>query len=139
MARESAFAIMLVLLAGVVVAKAEKQDVRVTGWVSDESCGAEHRKPGGEDCVKMCIKGAPHLNPEWTAQRMVFVTDGEPALWVVENPEALEGYEGKHVRISGQLDSGQSHRASLQDDAYRQGESSSIDLARRRESHSSSR
>ena len=105
MRRENAFALMLVLLAGVVVANAEKKDVRVTGWVSDESCAAEHRKPGGEDCVKMCIKGAPHLNPEWTAQRMVFVTDGEPALWVVENPEALEGYEGKHVRISGQLDS----------------------------------
>ncbi len=56
MARKSAFAIMLVLLAGVVVAKAEKNVVGVTGWVSDESCGAEHRNPGGEDCVKKCTQ-----------------------------------------------------------------------------------
>ena len=36
---------------------------------------------------------------------MVFVTDDEPQLWFVENPEALRGYEGKHMRISGKLDS----------------------------------
>jgi len=72
--------------------------VTVTGWVSDESCGAEHVKPGGEDCVRKCIKGAVELNPEWTPQRMVFVTDGEHEIWIVENPEALRGEEGKHLR-----------------------------------------
>lgn len=84
---------------------AREKQVRVTGWVSDESCGAEHRNPGGEDCVRKCIKGAPHLNPEWTAQRMVFVTDDDaPQVWVVTNPESLSGYEGKHMRVEGKLE-----------------------------------
>lgn len=80
------------------------EDVTLTGWVSDESCGAEHVKPGGEDCVRKCIKGAVDLNPEWTPQRMVFVTDGEHEIWIVENPEALQGLEGKHLRITASLD-----------------------------------
>ena len=71
----------------------------LTGWVSDESCGALHTKPGGTDCIQKCIKGAPHLNPEWVAQRMVFVTDGDELIWIVDNPEALKGEEGQHVRI----------------------------------------
>jgi hypothetical protein len=83
---------------------AADDDVTVTGWVSDESCGAEHVKPGGEDCVRKCIKGAVELNPEWTPQRMVFVTDGEHEIWFVENPKALQGEEGKHLRITGTLD-----------------------------------
>jgi hypothetical protein len=81
-------------------------EVTVAGWVSDESCGREHVKPGGEDCVRKCIKGAVDLNPEWTPQKMVFVTDAEHEIWVVENPEALEGNEGKHLRIAGTLDRG---------------------------------
>ena len=95
---------LILAVATLAVARADGQDVEVTGWVSDESCGATHTKPGGEDCVQKCIKGAPHLNPEWVAQRMVFVTDGEPQIWFVENPDALRGYEGKHMRITGKLD-----------------------------------
>lgn len=79
----------------------ETKRVKVTGWVSDESCGATHREPGGEDCVAKCIKGAPHLNPEWVAQRMVFVLDGSDDIWFVSNPESLRGQEGKHLRIEG--------------------------------------
>jgi len=78
--------------------------VEVTGWVSDESCGAEHTRPGGEDCVEKCLRGAPHLNPEWVAQRMVLVSDEEHRIWLVDNPEALKGHEGKHVRITGRPD-----------------------------------
>lgn len=85
-------------------AAAESKDIHASGWVSDESCGAEHTKPGGEDCIRKCIKGAPHLNPEWTAQRMVFVTDEEHEIWIVGNPKALTGDEGKHMRITGELD-----------------------------------
>jgi hypothetical protein len=78
--------------------------VTLTGWVSDESCGDEHTKPGGEDCVRKCIKGAVERNPEWTPQRMVFVTDGEHQIWIVENPKALRGDEGKHLRVTATLD-----------------------------------
>jgi hypothetical protein len=94
----------LILLFSVATAFAGKE-VSVTGWVSDESCGADHRKPGGEDCVQKCIKGAPHLNPKWTAQRMVFVTDDDtPRIWVVANPASLTGHEGKHMKVEGKLD-----------------------------------
>ena len=95
--------ILALLAAG--VSEAEKQDIRLTGWVSDESCGALHTKPGGEDCIQKCIKGAEHMNPEWTPQRMVFVVDDDHAIWFVENPDALKGYEGKHLTVSGTLDS----------------------------------
>ena len=42
-------------------------------------------------------------HPEWKAQRMVFVTDDGQQIWVVVNPKALKGFEGKHVTITGSL------------------------------------
>ena len=78
--------------------------VAVTGWVSDESCGADHAKPGGEDCVRKCLMGGAHVgHPEWKPQRMVFVTDEGKKIWIVENPAALKGLEGKHIKIKGRL------------------------------------
>ena len=63
-----------------------------------------HTKPGGEDCVLKCLRGGAQIgHPEWKAQRMVLVTDKGQKIWVVENPEALKGYEGRHVNITGQL------------------------------------
>lgn len=90
---------LLVLSVFALAAVANAEEIEeIVGWVSDESCGALHTQPGGEDCVQKCIKGAPHLNPEWVAQRMVFVTDGEE-IWLVSNPEFLRGEEGKHLRV----------------------------------------
>lgn len=86
-------------LAFAALAGGEPKGEEIVGWVSDENCGALHTKPGGADCVQKCIKGAPHLNPEWVAQRMVFVTDGDQAIWIVHNPEMLTGDEGQHLRI----------------------------------------
>ena len=83
---------------------AADQPLTLTGWVSDASCGARHTKPGGEDCVRKCIAGAVHLNPDWKPQKMVFVTDGDQRTWIVENPEALQGHEGRHVEITGRVD-----------------------------------
>jgi hypothetical protein len=83
---------------------ARTKPVEVTGWVSDEGCGALHTKPGGEDCVLKCLKGGAHVgHPEWKPQRMVFVTDQGHKIWVIANPTALKGLEGKHVRIAGRL------------------------------------
>ena len=80
------------------------KSITVTGWVSDEACGAMHTKPGGEDCVLKCLRGGAHVgHPEWKPQRMVFVTDEGHKIWVVVNPKALKGFEGKHVTITGQL------------------------------------
>ena len=76
----------------------------ITGWVSDAHCGAAHTKPGGEGCVRKCIAGGEHINPEWKAQKMVLVTDGDRRILTVENPEALKGREGRHVEINGRID-----------------------------------
>jgi hypothetical protein len=57
---------------------------------------------GGEACVRKCIAGAVHLNPEWTPGGMVFVTE-DKKVWKVDNPDALWGYESKRVEIEGVL------------------------------------
>lgn len=87
-----------------VAAGSKPGSITATGWVSDEACGAEHTKPGGEDCVRKCLMGGAHVgHPEWKPQRMVFVTDAGKKIWIVTNPAALKGFEGKHVKIKGQL------------------------------------
>jgi hypothetical protein len=99
------FAIAAVLLLQVAIAASAKtKSITVNGWVSDEGCGALHTKPGGEDCVLKCLRGGAHVgHPEWKPQRMVFVTDEGQKIWVVVNPKALKGLEGKHVTITGYL------------------------------------
>ena len=76
----------------------------LSGWVSDAACGANHVKPGGEDCVRKCIRGGEHINPAWKSQKMVIVDDAGRQIWVVNNPDALAGLEGKHVRVNARID-----------------------------------
>jgi homoserine O-acetyltransferase/O-succinyltransferase len=77
-----------------------------TGWISDESCGAEHTKPGRADCVEKCWRGGASVgHPEWTPQRPVFVEDGDHALWIVGNPQAVKSFPATHVTLSGQFNS----------------------------------
>ncbi len=97
-------AAVCLLLQLAISGSAKTKPLTVTGWVSDEGCGALHTKPGGEDCVLKCLKGGAHVgHPEWNPQRMVFVTDAGHKIWVVVNPEALKGLEGKRVKITGHL------------------------------------
>jgi hypothetical protein len=72
----------------------------IEGWVSDSACGAQHTKPGGERCVKLCIQGGGSAHPEWKPQKMVLVSDIDGKIWTVANPSNLAGFEGKHVRVS---------------------------------------
>jgi len=98
--------VVCLLLLFAISGSAKTKSVTVTAWVSDENCGALHTKPGGEDCVLKCLKGGAHIgHPEWKPQRMVLVTDEGQKIWVVLNPEALKGLEGKHVTVTGQLNS----------------------------------
>ena len=85
---------------------AEDKPSTVTGWVSDEACGAKHTKSGGADCVRKCLRGGASVgHPEWKPQRMVFVADADGQIWVVDNPDALKGHEGEHVIVTGRMDS----------------------------------
>lgn len=77
--------------------------VRVVGWVSDGHCGAAHMKPGGAACVRKCIAGAEHLNPDWKPGGMVFVTE-DKKVWRVDNPDALWGHESRQLEVLATVD-----------------------------------
>jgi len=77
-----------------------------TGWISDESCGKQHTKPGRADCVEKCWRGGASVgHPEWKPQRAVFVGDNDLAIWIVENPEAVKKFPAAHVVVTGRFDS----------------------------------
>jgi hypothetical protein len=72
----------------------------LTGWVSDESCGAAHTKTGNESCVARCLRGGTSVgHPEWLPQRMVLVSDDGTTTWIVENPATLISQAGHHVIV----------------------------------------
>jgi hypothetical protein len=71
---------------------------RVVGWVSDGHCGAKHMKTGGAACVRKCIAGAEHVNPQFKPGGMVFVTE-DKQLWKVDNPDALWGHESEQLEV----------------------------------------
>ena len=75
-----------------------KKAESVVGWVSDGHCGAGHMKTGGAACVRKCIAGAEHVNPEWKPGGMVFVTE-DKQLWKVDNPDALWGHESEQLEV----------------------------------------
>jgi catechol 2,3-dioxygenase-like lactoylglutathione lyase family enzyme len=72
----------------------------LTGWVSDESCGAAHTETGKESCVAKCLRGGASVgHPEWLPQRMALVRDDGKTTWIVENPAALITRAGQHVGV----------------------------------------
>jgi hypothetical protein len=79
-------------------APSEPKAESVIGWVSDGHCGAKHMKTGGAACVRKCIAGAEHVNPEWKPGGMVFVTEDKQP-WRIDNPDALWGHESEQLEI----------------------------------------
>jgi len=85
---------------------AQQKNASRAGWISDESCGGQHTKPGRADCVQKCWRGGASVgHPEWKPQRAVFVADDDHAIWMVENPEAVRDFPAAHVVVAGQFDS----------------------------------
>ena len=85
---------------------AQQKDVSRAGWISDEACGAKHKKAGGADCVQKCWRGGASVgHPEWKPQRAVFVADADEGIWIVENPEAVANFPAAHVLLVGKFDS----------------------------------
>jgi hypothetical protein len=81
------------------------EDATRAGWISDEACAAHHTKPGRADCVEKCWRGGASVgHPEWKPLRAVFVADGNRAIWIVENPEAVKKFPATHVLVSGKFD-----------------------------------
>jgi hypothetical protein len=89
-----------------VAASAQQESAPRAGWISDESCAAQHTKPGRADCVQKCWRGGASVgHPEWKPQRAVFVADVDHAVWIVENPEAVKDFPAAHVLLTGKFDS----------------------------------
>jgi hypothetical protein len=85
---------------------AQQKDPSRAGWISDESCGTQHTKPGRADCVLKCWRGGASVgHPEWKPQRAVFVADEDQAIWIVDNPEAVKNFPAAHVLVAGKFDS----------------------------------
>jgi hypothetical protein len=100
---------VLLLVCGLVPLRsvsAQEKNASRAGWISDEGCGAQHTKPGRADCVQKCWRGGASVgHPEWKPQRAVFVADGDQAIWIVENPEAVKNFPAAHVLLAGNFDS----------------------------------
>jgi len=66
----------------------------VNGWVSDSKCAAKGMSEAHAACAKKCIAAGA---------KMVVVTDGDKKVLTVDNPDALEGHEGHHVAVTGEV------------------------------------
>ena len=85
---------------------AQQSNSSRAGWISDESCGTQHTKPGRADCVQKCWRGGASVgHPEWKPQRAVFVADDDQEIWIVENPEVVRDFPAAHVVLAGKFDS----------------------------------
>jgi hypothetical protein len=76
----------------------------VTGWVSDSLCRDKGANSAARMCTKKCIGNG---------QKRVLVTDRERTVLTVDNQEALEGYEGQHVEVIGNIKKGSIHLESV--------------------------
>jgi hypothetical protein len=84
---------------------AQQKDSSRAGWISDESCGTEHTKPGRADCVRKCWRGGASVgHPEWKPQRAVFVADDDQGIWIVDNAETVSNFPAAHVMLTGRFD-----------------------------------
>ena len=99
------FVLLLVCGVGALGSSAQQRDPARAGWISDESCGTQHTKPGRADCVQKCWRGGASVgHPEWKPQRAVFVADDDRGIWIVENPEGVRNFPAMRVMLTGKFD-----------------------------------
>ena len=66
------------------------------GWISDSKCAAKGADASHAQCTKKCIEGG---------EKPVLVTDKDQKVVPIENPSAVTGHEGQHVKVTGSLTS----------------------------------
>ncbi len=64
------------------------------GWISDSKCAAKGANAAHAQCAKKCIEGG---------EKPVLVTDKDQKVVPIENPAAVAGHEGQHVKVTGTL------------------------------------
>src|SRR5215831_6720877 len=80
------------------VSFAAPKSTKMSGWVSDEKCGA--KDINNADCAKKCAEAG---------SKLVFVSEKDKSVLNVDNQDALKGHEGHHVKVTGKLDNGTLH------------------------------
>lgn len=78
----------------VIIASAAGKSETVKGWVSDTKCGAKGMNEKHAACAKKCIG---------SGEKMALVTDKDQRVLTVSNPDALDGHEGHHVQVKGEV------------------------------------
>src|SRR6266849_6316441 len=85
-------------LASLSLAKDKPKSQKITGWVSNDSCGVKDFQDAA--CTKKCVdKGA----------KVVLVNDADKSLVSLDNPDALKDHWGHHVTITGSDNNGSFH------------------------------
>jgi hypothetical protein len=92
MRRLASFAIAALALSPLAVLAADS--TKITGWISDDMCGAKHAGTGAA-CVKKCIEGG---------MKPVFVDDAKKQVWSIDNPDAVKSFYGDHVTVTATAD-----------------------------------
>lgn len=75
-------------------AMAAPKDSSWDGWISDSKCGVKGANAAHADCAKKCVANG---------EKPVLVTDKDQKVVAIENPAAVAGHEGQHVKVTGSL------------------------------------
>jgi len=64
------------------------------GWISDSKCAVKGANAAHAQCAKKCIDNG---------EKPVLVTDNDQKVVPIDNPSAISGHEGQHVKVTGTL------------------------------------
>jgi len=92
---------MIGLMLCSVILVASPKDSSWDGWISDSKCAAKGANAAHATCAKKCIEGG---------EKPVLVTDKDQKVVPIDNPSAVSGHEGQHVKVTGtMMDNGSLH------------------------------
>ena len=92
--------VVCLVLALASVSFAADKSSSMTGWVTDEKCGAKDASADKAACAKACIG---------RGSTPVFVSDKDKEVMKVDNPDALKAHAGEHVKVKGSVKDGSLH------------------------------
>ena len=72
----------------------------MTGWVTDQKCGARVANAKGAACAKKCVEAG---------EPVVFVADKDKSILKVADQDKLKSLAGQHVKLTGSVDNGTVH------------------------------
>ena len=77
-------------------AAASPASTSMDGWISDAKCAAKGANASHAACAKKCVEAG---------EKPVFVSDKDQKVVPIENPTAVSGHEGQHVKVTGTMTS----------------------------------